>query len=158
MFGHRPARHEDFAIIAQFPQDAWELFFMHPRGVFPLTAEQLEEVARNRVHPTVITFSDEVIGYCSMYNVTEEECWLGNVIVAPHFRGKGAGKYLIQTMMQLAKTELKVKRFRLVCHNINTHALLYYMRLGFKPFDFKTMKDPDGNDVVGIMMEVELQN
>jgi len=129
---------------------------MHPRGVFPLTAEQLEEVAKSRVRPTVITFGGQVIGYCSMYNVTDEECWLGNVIIAPPFRGKGAGQYLIQTMMHVAKTELKVKRLRLVCHNINTRALLFYVKMGFKPFDFKTMKDPNGNEIVGIMMGVEL--
>jgi len=156
MFSHRPARKEDFGVIAAFPQDEYELFYMYPRGIFPLTAEQLEEAARDRKHPTVITCGGEVIGFCSMYNVTDEECWVGNVIIAPHYRGKGAGKYLIQTMKHLAKSELKVKLLRLVCHNINTRALLFYVKLGFKPFDFKTMKDPNGNEVVGIMMGVEL--
>ncbi len=156
MFSHRPVTSDDFNVISEFPQDAKELFFMYPKGKYPITANQLEEVASNRINPTVITHDRLVVGYCNLYDVSAEECWLGNVIIAPSYRGRGVGKYLIETMKVYAKTELKVSFFRLICHNINTKALLFYTKLGFKPFGLKIINDHEGNDIVGIKMEIEI--
>lgn len=147
---------QDFQEISNFPRDAGELFFMYPNGSYPITAEQLEEVARNRIKPTVILHEDKVIGYCNFYEVSEESSWLGNLIIKPSYRGTGAGKYLIEIMKEYAKSELRVKYFRLVCHNTNTSALLFYTKLGFKPIDFHIQNDHEGKQIVGIKMEIKL--
>jgi ribosomal protein S18 acetylase RimI-like enzyme len=156
MFNHRPVIPEDFEIISRFPQNQTELFFMYPKGIFPLTARQLEEAASNRIKPTVITYQGQVIGYGNLYDVTREDCWLGNIIISPSCRGIGAGSYLIRTMIEIAKQELHVKYLRLVCHNINTDALLLYTKLGFLPMGLKMMNDPIGKQIVGIKMEIHL--
>jgi len=156
MFNHRPVVTDDFETISRFPQNQTELFFMYPKGTFPLTARQLEESALNRKKPTVITYQEELIGYCNLYDVTKEDCWLGNVIISPSCRGMGVGSYLIRTMKEIAKQELQVNHFRLVCHNINTDALLFYAKLGFLPFGLKIMNDPKGKEIVGIKMEMKL--
>ncbi|WP_166242669.1 GNAT family N-acetyltransferase [Paenibacillus turpanensis] len=153
MYTHRPVNCSDFEEIALFPQDARELFFMYPKGIYPLTPGQLEEAAKSRVNATVILSDKYIVGYSNLYDVTEEECWLGNVIIHPNYRSKGAGRYLVETMIHIARMELKIKHFRLVCHNINTKALLFYTKLGFKPFDLKIMQDQYGNELVGIKLE-----
>ena len=158
MFNHRPVVTDDFETISRFPQNQTELFFMYPKGTFPLTAKQLEEAALNRIKPIVITYQEEVIGYCNLYDVTREDCWLGNVIISPSCRGIGAGSFLIRTMIDIAKKELQVKHFRLVCHNINTDALLFYTKLGFLPNELKIMNDPNGKEIVGIKMENKFIN
>jgi ribosomal protein S18 acetylase RimI-like enzyme len=156
MFSNRTAISQDFPEIAKFPQDARELFFMYPRGTYPITADQLEDIASTRIKPTVVLHNDKAVGYCNFYEVSEESCWLGNLIISPSYRGKGVGKYLIEVMQDYARSELGLKNFRLVCHNINTNALLFYIKLGFKPFDFNIQNDNEGKQVVGIKMEIKL--
>jgi len=156
VLGHRPVRDDDYVIISKFPQDKRELFYMFPKGTFPLSANQLKDVAQARTNPTVITKNEEVVGYCNLYDVSSHDCWLGNVIIKPQHRGNGIGKYLVETMIEYAKAELEINYFRLVCHNVNTRALLFYSALGFKPFDSKVLLDPDGNQIVGIKMEIKI--
>lgn len=69
MFTSRRARREDFKIIASFPQSQDEQFYMFPRGTFPLDPVHLEEVAKERLHPTVILSGEEIAGYCNLYDV-----------------------------------------------------------------------------------------
>ncbi|WP_235918278.1 GNAT family N-acetyltransferase [Paenibacillus lutrae] len=64
---------------------------MFPKGTYPLTSQQLEEEALRRKCPTVLTCSGEIAGYANLYDSAENACWLGNVIVSPAFRGRGAG-------------------------------------------------------------------
>jgi ribosomal protein S18 acetylase RimI-like enzyme len=147
---------QDFFEISSFPQDARELFFMYPKGTYPISADQLEKVASTRIKPTVILYEDKVVGYCNFVEITEDSSWLGNLIINPSYRGMGVGKYLIETMKEYARSELRVKYLRLICHNINTEALLFYTRLGFKPFDFNIQIDNEGKQIVGIKLEVKL--
>jgi ribosomal protein S18 acetylase RimI-like enzyme len=156
MFQYRPVKADDFPIIASFPLNRTESFYMYPRGSYPLTAQQLEEAAASRKKPTVITLDHEVVGYGNLYDVTSEDCWLGNVIVSPACRGRGAGRYLVNTMIRIAREELAVNHLRLVCHNTNTSALLMYMKLGFVPFGIKVVNDPEGKEMAGILMQVNV--
>lgn len=157
MFQSREAHHEDFAIIAAMPQNQEELFYMYPKGVYPVLAEQLEEAASMRFSPTIVTFEGAVAGYCNLYDVTrEQECWLGNVVVHPSYRRHGVGTFLLNTMKQIAIHQYQAKRLHLICHNTNTKALLFYYKQGFKPFDIKVMEDYEKNRIAGIMMSVEL--
>jgi ribosomal protein S18 acetylase RimI-like enzyme len=157
IYRYRNAHDEDFAIISTFPQNSEELFYMFPKGRYPLAPDQLAETARVRKLPTVIENRDEIAGYANLYEVTEDECcWLGNVIVKPAFRGQGAAGFMLQTMMKRAKEELNVREMRLICHNTNTKALIFYYKYGFGPFDLKRMQDSRGQEIVGIMMKKEL--
>lgn len=157
MLGYRDVTHEDFTTIAAFPQNQEELFYMFPKGIYPITADELEEVASSRFSPTVITYDGEVAGYCNLYDVNVgQDCWLGNVIVHPEFRRKGIGVFLIETMKNRALMEHKAKELKLICHNTNTRALLFYYKLGFRPFDMKVMEDYKNNTIAGIKMSINL--
>jgi GNAT superfamily N-acetyltransferase len=157
LFTFRDVYTEDFTIISTFPQSESELFYMFPKGKFPLEPEQLIDAATERLLPTVILMNHNVIGYSNFYDLSvERDCWLGNVIIDPRFRGHGAGAYLIQSMKERAKNELKVKELKLVCHNVNTTALLFYFKQGFKPFDMKIIQDHNNHSIAGIKMSLEL--
>lgn len=156
-FHFRDAKKEDFTTIALFPQNEQELFYMYPKGTYPINADELADVAAKRFLPTVITDRGEVVGYCNLYDVISgESCWIGNLIVSPESRGSGAAYYLVQTIIRRAAEEYRVKHIHLICHNTNTVALLFYYKLGFRPYDIKTMMDYRKQKIVGIKMRIEL--
>jgi ribosomal protein S18 acetylase RimI-like enzyme len=151
LFAAREARREDFPTIAAFPRNEEEQYYMYPRGTFPLDPEQLAREAEDRVRPTVILDGGAVIGYANLYDVVPgSHGWLGNVIVHPDWRGRGAGRFLVETMAGIAKRDLGLRELRLVCHNTNTQAMRLYWRTGFKPYDVDGPKDARG--VMRIMM------
>jgi len=144
-FSSRPVRREDFPLIAAFPRNEEEQYYMYPSGTFPLDPEQLAREADGRVRPTVILDDGAVIGYCNLYGVEPgSHGWLGNVIVDPSSRGKGAGRFLVETMAAIARDELGLRELRLVCHNTNTAALRLYWRTGFVPYGLEGPKDGSG--------------
>lgn len=156
-FQFRDAKKEDFNTIALFPQNEQELFYMYPKGKYPIMADELADVAAGRILPTVITDDGEVVGYCNLYDVIAGEfCWIGNLIVSPESRGTGAADFLVQTIIRRAAEEYKVNHINLICHNTNIAALLFYYRLGFKPYDMKIMIDYKQQRIVGIKMQKEL--
>jgi len=120
MYQYRPLQSSDLETLCTFPQNEEELFFMFPKAKYPLTPDQIWEVARNRLEPTVILIDQEIVSYANFYDHDGEFCWLGNVIVSPDYRGKGVSQYLIGVMETIAKQKLKVKKLNLVCHNTNT--------------------------------------
>ena len=149
----------DFPVIAAFPRNAEEQYYMYPRGTFPLDPEQLAQAAEGRVCPTVILDGDSVIGYCNLYDVElGSHGWLGNVIIRPEYRGRGAGRYLIDTMASIAKRELQLKELRLVCHNTNTQALRLYWRTGFVPYGLDGSADASGRNLMRILMRRALND
>lgn len=157
MLQYRDAEHADFKMIAVFPQNQEDLFYMFPKGNYPITPVQFEEVASNRLSPTVITYNHEVAGYCNFYDVTEgQDCWLGNVIVHPEHRRSGIGTFLIDVMKTKAHKEYGAQKLKLVCHNTNTKALLFYYKHGFRPFDLKVVEDYKGDQIIGIKMFIKL--
>ncbi|WP_239614597.1 GNAT family N-acetyltransferase [Cohnella mopanensis] len=158
MFHYRDATFADFKQIASFPQSKEEQFYMYPKGIYPLTAEQLAEAATGRTSLTVITDSEEVVGYSNLYDVISgEQCWIGNVIVRPASRGTGLAGFLIQTMIHRAAEELQVKSVHLVCHNTNSRALLFYHKLGFVPYDIRQIDDTPHGTIAGIKMRIEVE-
>jgi N-acetylglutamate synthase-like GNAT family acetyltransferase len=156
MYTYRAVVSDDFEIISSFPQNEEELFYMFPKAAYPLTPSQVEEGVKNRLKPTVILHQQEVVAYANLYEHEEDFCWLGNVIVSPHYRGKDVSKYLIDVMVGIAKEEIKVKKLKLVCHNTNTRGVLFYTKQGFKPFDITRIEKPSGEMIAGVRMEKTL--
>jgi RimJ/RimL family protein N-acetyltransferase len=152
-YTHRPLLAEDLAAICSLPQNAEELYYMFPKAVYPLTPEQIEEALRTRLEPTVVLYGREIAAYANLYNYDGDSCWLGNVIVAAGHRGKGASRYLVETMESIAKNGLHARRLRLVCHNTNTRGILFYHKLGYRPFDISARTKPTGEPIAGIHME-----
>lgn len=157
MYVQRGLEISDLETISSFPQSQEELFFVSPRFIYPLTPDQILNLVKDRFEPTVVINkeSDEVVAYANIYKDEESSFFLGNVIVSPQFRGKGASQYLINVMLDKAKNNLKAERLKLACHNTNTRGLAFYSKQGFKPFDLKisTMED---KRVITIHMSKEL--
>jgi len=155
----RPVRREDFPVIAAFPRNAEEQYYMYPKGTFPLDPEQLAREAEGRVRPTVIEDCGAVIGYCNLYGVEPgAHGWLGNVIIDPEHRGKGAGRFLVETMAAIARDDLGLRELRLVCHNTNTAALRLYWLTGFVPYALDGTPDPSGRNLMRILMRRVLRD
>lgn len=157
MYIHRPLAEEDLERICTFPQSAEELFYMSPRAKFPLTPEQILELRKGRYDPTVIVeeSTGRVAAYANIYDAGEEVCWLGNVIVSPDYRGKGAAEALIRAMLRLAKENHGAKRLLLSCHNTNSRGLAFYHKHGFRPFDIRISTLDDGRRMITIQMDKE---
>jgi ribosomal protein S18 acetylase RimI-like enzyme len=156
MLACRPVQSSDLAIVCGFPQSAQELFFMFPKAVFPLTVEQLAAAISQRFDSMVLLAGTEVVGFANYYQcIPGESCSIGNVIVSPAVRGKGAGRYLVETMTAVAFERHQVKKVEISCFNENVTGLLLYTRLGFKPYAVEERLDYSGKRVALIHMQMK---
>ena len=148
MYKYRNVKESDLALICKFPQDKYELFNIYPACNYPLTVEQLKLAVDSRHDSTVILFEQEIVGFANFYVAEKKHtCSIGNAIIEPSMRGKGAGKFLIKTMIEIAKNKYNVKDVKISCFSNNTVGLLLYTQLGFKPDFIDNAKNPD-NDIV----------
>jgi len=158
-FMHREVTSDDLPIICNFPQDEIELYFMFPKAVFPLTIDQLKSSINCRFDSTVIFYIDTIIGFANFYEVFETQyCSIGNVIVNPLFRGKGAGAYLINTMEKIAVSKYNVKEIHISCFNQNVTGLLLYYKLGYVPYDIEKRLDKKSIPVALIKLKKIIEN
>ncbi|GAA4859110.1 GNAT family N-acetyltransferase [Paenibacillus vulneris] len=155
MYAFRSLNEGDLETICQFPQSEEELLYMSPRSQYPLIPEKIVQLLQNRYEPSVVmdVKTQEVAGYANLYDLDPAECscWVGNVIISPEYRGKGAAEFLFDHLLQKAKDSLKVQKAFLWCHNTNTRGLSFYHKYGFKPVDMKIMM-LGANRVVSIQM------
>ena len=155
MLKYRPVQEADISTICQFPQSESELFFMYPKACYPLTYEQLKKAIEQRSDSTVVLSDDRISGFANFYICEPgEKCAIGNVVVAPEARGKGIGRYIIQTMIQFAFDKHKVKEVQISCFNQNTAGLLLYPKLGFRPFAIEARVNKQGGRVALIHMSL----
>ena len=155
MFTHRPVQEADISLIRQFPQSESELFFMHPKGSYPLTCDQLKKAIRERIDSTVALADNNVAGFAN-FIICEprEKCVIGNVIVLPQWRRQGVGHYLVETMTLMAFEKHQVQEVHIPCFNQNVPGLLLYPKLGFRPFKIEEWSDKQGNRVALIHMKL----
>ncbi len=149
MFHHRPLEEKDIPTICELPQNADELFYMFPRATYPLTASQLSEALETRHDSTVIEMDGEVVGFANFSQCKfRGRCSLGNVIIAPKARSKGVGRYMITSMMGIAFDKHEATELIASCYNHNVPGLLFYPRMGFRPYAIEEKRDrcPGGAD------------
>ncbi|AHF68394.1 GNAT family N-acetyltransferase [Pseudomonas cichorii] len=155
MFHHRPMEEKDIPIVCELPQNADELFYMFPRAVYPLTAPQLKEAMENRFDSTVIEMNGEVVGFANFSRSDfRGRCSLGNVIIAPKARAKGVGRYMINCMMNIAFDKHEATELTASCFNHNVPGLLFYPRMGFRPFAIEERRDKHGARVALIHLRL----
>ncbi|TYP64210.1 GNAT family N-acetyltransferase [Stutzerimonas stutzeri] len=150
---HRPATEQDIQTVCGFAQDAQELFFFFPKAQFPLTPRQLSQAVAERADATVVELDGEVVAFANFYRwETEGRCSIGNVVVAPAARGRGAARYLMEQMIALALTKYRAREVTVSCFNQNLAGLLLYPKLGFEPFAVEERVGPAGNRAALIHM------
>jgi len=142
---HRPATPADYPTICGFAQSAEELYYLYPKGQYPLTPAQLAEAVASRWDATVIERDGRVMAFANFYSCEPGvRCALGNVVVVPEERGQGVARYLIETMIALAVAKHHVTEVEVSCFNHNTAGLLLYPRLGFTPYAVEPRTDWQG--------------
>ena len=152
---HRPVREEDLPLVCSFPQSAEELFYMFPKASYPLTREALSAAIDQRSDSTVVLADGQPAAFANFYQHERGgACTIGNVVVAPQWRGRGVGRYLIETMLDLAFTKHKAADVLVSCFSANAGALLFYSRLGFRPFLIEERTDYQGRQAALIHMRL----
>jgi len=116
-----------------------------------LRADELEAAAAEDIHPTLLTEAADgtPAAYANLYE-SEGKLWLGNVIVSPDYRGKGAAAALLEAM-EAAAAE-RVRELLLTCHGPNGKALLFFAGAGWMPWDIRRMEGPDGTPIAAVRM------
>lgn len=155
----RAANESDYQAICDLMPTREELFLVYPKGQFPLTVEQLKELAQKRLELTVAEDGDKVIGFANLYDhVPGQYAFLGNVVIDKAYRGKGLGREIIAYMLNQAFSKYQLPEVRLSVFNGNAPAMLLYSNLGFKPFDIEERINPNGQRVGLIHMKLRRSN
>ena len=155
MLTNRPVRGANILTICEFPQSERELFFLHPQASYPLTYEQLNEAIEQRTDSTVVLWDGKISAFANFYLCEPgEKCGIGNVIVAPQARGNGVGRYLLETMIQLAFHKHDVREVEIACFNQNAAGLLLYSKLGFQPYAIEEWRDRQHSRVALVRMRI----
>jgi len=157
LYAHRQATLEDLSQICTFPQNPTELYFMYPKANFPLTFEQLKHNFDNRSNCTIFLSNETVVAFANMYDIEPgKQCFLGNVIINPAFRGQGVGEYLLETMSEIAVQKHQANELHLTCFNTNTPGLLLYLKSGFTPYAMEKRVDFEGKQLLAVYMKMTL--
>lgn len=155
----RPVESKDFETICNLPQNAEELFFMFPKAQFPFTVDQLKEAVRNRYNSTVVLANEEVVGFANFYEVEQNRyCSIGNVVVCSQYRNQGIGRFLIETMEDIAAKQYNVSELHLSCFNTNTKGILLYSKLGYIPYKIEQWTDKANNKVALLELKKNIEN
>lgn len=151
---YRTVEVSDLKKICQLPKNEEELFFMFPKAKYPLTESQLESAINSRFDSTVILFNNVIVGFANFYEVKKNKySSIGNVVVDANCRNMGIGKYLIQTMEQIAVEKYSVSELHLSCFNTNTKGILLYSKLGYIPYEIEKWLSPKNESLVLIKMK-----
>lgn len=157
---HRPLADADIPAVCGFPRTAEELYFLFPRGVWPLTPDQIRATLDSRRDPTVATVTEDgrerVVGYAN-YATFEDgrTASIGNVSVDPALRRRGIAEYLVRTMIGRAFDHYRLPDLTLYCFNTNTPALLLYAKLGMTPVALETRMTPQGDPIALFKLRLE---
>lgn len=147
----RPAHHDDFTLIAHWPQSRDELYYFAPRAPWPLCAGTLRQIANERLLATVAECDGVAVGYANVYRQQAGGYAVGNLVVSPDMRGAGIASALMAQMeAQLrgrGETTLHV-----ACFNQNTAALRLYHQRGYRPQSLEQREGPSGEPVILIQL------
>ncbi len=145
----------DFEAVVELVSDREELFRVYPGGTHPFTVDQVLLLAESRKELTVAVERGRVIGFANLYNVEPGKwAYIGNVVVARDFRGRGIGRHLVSHMVRQAFDKYGVGEARISVFNNNTPALLLYAELHFQPYAVEERIDLSGTRVGLIHMRL----
>jgi RimJ/RimL family protein N-acetyltransferase len=128
------------------------------RDAFPMNGEtEVDDAVRrwisfSRVRSSLTLEADgKPIGISTLYVQTYKRLLHQTefgIIVAPEYRGKGAGSYLLSSIMKFAKHQFKIELLHLQVYEKNP-AIRFYERFGFTEFGKQTHWIKDNDKYVG---------
>lgn len=152
---HREITEDDISEICKLPKTREELFYCFPRAAFPLSEDEVRQGIETRSDSTVVEVAGRVVAFANFYRWEEGACSIGNVVVASEARGTGVGSYLINHMLTLGFERHRARMVSVSCFNRNVAGLLFYPKLGFRPYDVEQRVDYNGDRVALIHLRVE---
>lgn len=147
---------EDLNLIAVWPGNRQEAFFMFPKGRYPLEPAQLLKAAAQRRRPTVALADGQPCGYANFINWQGGVCSVDNLIIDPAAKGLCVASALMGRMMDLARNEFQAARLEVACFSDNTAGFLLYHKLGFEPVRLTRREYPDGTPTALIFLSKDL--
>ena len=152
----REANEADIEDICRLFTSEQELFWIYPNGHYPFTPNELRELYAVRRDLTVALNGDHVVGFANLYDLEpDSHVFIGNVVVAPEFRGKGLGRTLVAHMLGLAKDKYSLPEVRISVFSDNTKAVLLYSSIGFSPYKIEERRDYSGKRVALVHMKLK---
>ncbi len=149
----RPAVEEDYPAIGGLVTSQEELFFVYPRGNYPLDVGQIRILARKRQELTVAIVKGKVVGFTNLYDMeVKHQAFIGNVIIEKTLRGCGIGRKMIGVMLERCFEKYRLSKVNISVFSHNIPALVLYSRLGFTPVELEERQDFSGQKTVMIHM------
>ncbi len=153
----RKATSDDFSAICRLIKSKEELYLVYPSGTYPFTVDQLKDLSKRRNELTVMVENKDIIAFANFYNYEpNKSAYIGNVIIAKKYRGRGFGKEIISHMLRIAKEKYNLKIVKISVFSDNISALLLYSGFGFSPYEVEERKNINGNRVAIIHLEKKL--
>ncbi len=122
-------------LVATWPRDGQELFWLAPKTVAPLTPAKVVAWAGPECRPLLFCQDDliEPLGYLELNPMPADfgHYWLGHCIVHSSFRGRGLGRHMIGLGLDLAFRTQRAYRVSLVVFPDNAGAIRCYRNAGF---------------------------
>jgi len=115
--------------------DPQDLFRVAPKTLPPVTAEKVEAWSRERGGAGLLFLDDEPqpVGYGELHRMpnSKTHMWLGHLVIAPDWRGRGMGFRLTRLLLAEAFSRRQARRVSLVVFPDNLVAIDCYHRAGF---------------------------
>lgn len=148
-----PATEQQYSAIGNLVTSPEELYLVCPNGQFPWDVEQLKTTAAKRHELTVGIVDNRVVAFANLYDlIPRQSAFIGNVVVASEYRGRGLGKVLINHLIAICKDNYQAVP-HISVFNDNTRALLLYAALGFAPYAVEPRLDLNNETVALIHMK-----
>lgn len=151
----REAREGDIPEICKLPKTREELFYCFPRAAFPLSEGEVRQSIEKRSDSTVVEVAGKVVAFANFYRWKDGLCSIGNVVVASDARGSGVGRNLINHMLRLGFNKHQAEAVSVSCFNRNAAGLLFYPKLGFRPYGIEQRIDYNGDRVALVHLRME---
>jgi RimJ/RimL family protein N-acetyltransferase len=122
-------------VVARWPQDDQELFWLAPKTPPPMSAAGVVAWAGPEGRPLLFYHGTqpEPIGYFEINPMPADfgHYWLGHCVLRPDLRGGGRGRLMISLGLELAFREQRAYRVSLVVFPENVPAIRCYRHAGF---------------------------
>ena len=121
------------SLISWIESEEMLMQFAGPSFQFPLTASQLPYHRNDPKHLSFSLVNDlprEMLGYGEI-RLNHETAFLCRLIIAPEKRGKGFGKYLMQSLLSELNLRPEVRQVELNVFDFNITAINLYRQFGF---------------------------